>query len=92
MRGRGECDREPACLISEEVAIDFVDSHEDKVSVGIVGFLRYILHGVIKDVRNLKWHNCWRGLSGLNSLALLIHVSHFIFCGDRYVMACLLRC
>jgi hypothetical protein len=80
--------------MGEEVAIDFVDGHEDEVPVGIVGFLRDILHGVIKAVRNLKWHGCWSGLSGLDSLALLIHVSHFGFCGDRDVMVCTcpLRC
>jgi hypothetical protein len=49
------CDQEAACLISEEVAIDFVDGNENKVSAGVVGFLRDILHGVIKDVRNPKW-------------------------------------
>ncbi len=86
------CDREAACLISEEVAIDLVDGHEDKVSAGIVGFLRDILRRVIKDVGNLKWHGYWSGLSGLDSLALLIHVSHFGFCGDRDVTACPLRC
>jgi hypothetical protein len=69
--------------MGEEVAIDFVDGHEDEVRVGIVGFLRDILHGVIKAVRNLKWHGCWSRLSRLDSLALLIHVSHFGFCGDR---------
>jgi hypothetical protein len=57
------CDREAACLMSEEVAIDFIDGHENKVSVGVVGFLRNILHGVIEDVRNPKWHGCWSGLS-----------------------------
>jgi hypothetical protein len=67
------CDREVACLISEEVAIDFVDGHEDEVSAGVVGFLRDILHRVVKDAGNLMWHGCWSGLSGLDSLALLIH-------------------
>jgi hypothetical protein len=86
------CDREMACLIGEEVAIVFVDGHEDKVHAGVVRFLRDILHGVIKAVRNLKWHGCWSGLSGSDSLALLIHVSHFGFCGDRDVTACPLRC
>jgi hypothetical protein len=86
------CDRETACLISEEVAIDFVGGHEDEVHVGIVGFLRNIFHGVIKAARNLKWHGCWSRLSGVDSLALLIHVSHFGFCGDRDMMACWLRC
>jgi hypothetical protein len=61
-----------ACLIGKEVAIDFIDGHEDKVSAGIVGFLRDILHRVIEAVGNLKWHGCWSGLSGLDSLALLV--------------------
>jgi hypothetical protein len=69
-------------LIGEEVAIDFVDCYEDKVSAGIVEILRDILHRVVEDVGNLKWHGCWSGLSGSNSLALLIYVSHFGFCGD----------
>jgi hypothetical protein len=38
------CDREAACLIGEEDAIDFIDGHEDKVSAVIVGFLMDILH------------------------------------------------
>jgi hypothetical protein len=46
------CDWEAACLICEEVAIDFVDGHENKVCVGVVGFLRDILHGVIDDDRS----------------------------------------
>ncbi len=71
-----------ACLIGEEVAIDFIDGHEDKVSAGTVGFLRDILHRAIKAVGNLKRHGCWSELSGLDSLALLVHVSHFGFCGD----------
>ncbi len=71
-----------ACLIGEEVAIDFIDGHEEEVSAGIVGFLRDILHRVIKAVGDLKWHGCWCGQSGLDSLALLVHVSHFRFCGD----------
>jgi hypothetical protein len=53
-----------ACLIGEEVVINFVDGHEDKVLASVVGFLRDILHGVIKVVSNLKWHGCWSGLSG----------------------------
>ncbi len=86
-------DRETACLIGEEVAVDFVDGHEDKVHAGIVWSLRDILHGVIKAVRNMKWQGCWSGLSGSDSLALLIHVSYIGFCGDRDVTACcLLRC
>jgi hypothetical protein len=43
-------------VIGEEVAIDFVGGHEDKVSSSVVGFLRDFLHRVIKDVGNLKWH------------------------------------
>ncbi len=84
------CDGEAACLISEKVAIDFVDGHENKVCAGVVGFLKDILHGFIKDVRHSKWLSCWIGLSGLVPLAILIHVSHFRFCGDRDVTACLL--
>jgi hypothetical protein len=76
------CDVEAACLIGEEVAIDFIDGHEDKVSAGIVGFLKGILHRVLEAFRNLKWHGCWSGLSGLDSLALLVQVCHFGFCGD----------
>jgi hypothetical protein len=45
-RGVKSTDREAACLIGEEVAIDFVDGHENKVSADVVGFLRDILHGV----------------------------------------------
>ncbi len=44
-------------MVGEEVAIDFVDGHEDKVSAGM-GFLTDILHRVVKDVGNLKWHSC----------------------------------
>ncbi len=66
-----------ACLIGVVVAVDFVDCHEDEVRAGFVGFLMDILDGVIKAVRNLKWHSCWSGLSVLDSLALLIHVSNF---------------
>ena len=64
-----------ASLIGEEVAIDFIDGHADKVSACVVGFLRDILHRVVKAVGNVKWHGCWSGLSGLDSLVLLIHVS-----------------
>jgi hypothetical protein len=46
-------------LIGEGVAIDFVDGHKDEVSAGVVGFMRDILHRVVKDVENLKWHSCW---------------------------------
>jgi hypothetical protein len=69
-------------VIGEEVAIDFIDDHKVAVSVGVVGFLRDILHRVLEAVRNLKWHGCWSGLSGLDSFALLVHVSHFGFCED----------
>jgi hypothetical protein len=86
------CDREAACLIGEEAAIDFADGYENEVSAVVVGFLRDIRHGVMDDVRNPKWLHCWSKLSGLDSLALLIHVSHFGFCGDRDVVACPLRC
>ncbi len=70
----------------------FVDGHENKVCVVVVGFLRYILHGVIKVVRHSKWLVCWIGLSGLDPLAILIHVTHLGFCGDRDVKACPLQC
>jgi hypothetical protein len=76
------CNGEAAYLIGEEVAIDFIDGHEDKVSAVVVGFLRDILHRVVKAVGNLNWHGCWNGLSGSDSLALLVHVSHFRICGD----------
>ncbi len=46
------CDGEAASLVGEEVAIDLVDDHEDKMCAHIVGFLRDIFHGVIKEV----WH------------------------------------
>ncbi len=80
-------DRETTCLIGEEVAIDFIDGHENEVSAVVVGFLRDILHGIIEDVRNPKWLGFSSGLSGSDSLVLLIHVSHLRFCGDRYVTA-----
>jgi hypothetical protein len=83
------CDGEAACLTSEEVAIYFIDGHENEVCAGVVRFPRDILHGVIKDVRHPKWLGCWIGLGGSDSLAILIHVPHFGFCGDRDVMACL---
>ncbi len=64
------CDWKTACLIGEEVPVDFVDGYEDKVCAGIVGFLMDILHGVIKAIRNLKWHGFlewveWIGLLGI---------------------------
>jgi hypothetical protein len=82
------CDGEAAYLIVEEVAIDFVDGHENKVYAGAVGVLMDILHGVIKEVRHRKWLGCWIGLRGSDTLAILIHESHFGFCGHRDVMAC----
>jgi hypothetical protein len=66
-----ECNGEAACLIGEEIAIDFVDGHKNKVCVGVVGFLRDIFHGVIEEVRHPKWLSCWIGLSGSNTLAIL---------------------
>jgi hypothetical protein len=66
-----------ACLIDEEVAGDFIDGHENKTSACVLGFLRDFLHGVVEDSRTLKWLSWWSGFSGLDSLALLIHVSHF---------------
>ncbi len=69
-------------MIGEEVAIDFIGGHENKVSTGVEGFLRDIFHRVVEVVGNLKWHGCWSGLSGLDSLVLLVHVSLFGFCGD----------
>ncbi len=86
-------DGEAACLIGEEVAIDFIDGHENKMCVGVVGVLRDILHGVMDNVRHPNWLGFWigkTGLDGLDTLAILIHVSHFRFCGDRDVAACLL--
>ncbi len=82
------CDREAACLIGEEVAIDFIDCHENKVYAGVVGFLRDILDEVIEDVRHPKWLGCWIGLGGSDSLGILVNVSHFGFCGDRDVTMC----
>ncbi len=73
------CDGKVAYLIGEEVAVDFVDGHENKVCAGVVGFFRDILHGVIEDVRHPKSLGCWIWLSGLDTLAILIHVSHFRF-------------
>jgi hypothetical protein len=84
-------DREAACLIGEEVAINFIDGHENKICTGVVGFLRGILHGVVNNVRHPNWLSCWigkTGLGGLDTLAILIHVFHFRFCGDRHVAAC----
>ncbi len=84
-------DGEAAGLIGEEVAIDFIDGHENKLCVCDVGFLRDILHGVIDDVRHQNWLSCWIGktvLGGLDTLAILIHESHFRLCGDRDVTAC----
>jgi hypothetical protein len=48
-------DGEGACLIGEEVAIDFIDGHENKMCEGVAGFLRDFLHGVINDVRHPNW-------------------------------------
>ncbi len=83
-------DGEVASLLGAEVAVDFVDGHENKMCVG---FLRDILHGVINAFWNPNWLGCWigkTGLGGLDILAILIHVSHFRFCGDRDVVVCLL--
>jgi hypothetical protein len=44
-----------AGLISEEVAIELVDGHKNKMHVQVVGFLRDIFHGVIKVV----WYSYW---------------------------------
>jgi hypothetical protein len=38
------CDGKGACLIGEEVAIDFVDSHENEMCARVVEFLGDILH------------------------------------------------
>ncbi len=86
------CDGEVAGLIGEEVAIDCVDGHEDKICVQVVGFLRDIFHGVIKEV----WYMCWRswigktGLGRLDTLAILVHVPYLQFSGERDVVASLL--
>ncbi len=66
--------------MGEEVATYFIDGHEDKMSAGIVEFLIDIFHRVVKAVGNLKWLGCWSGVSGLDSLALLVHEYHFGFC------------
>jgi hypothetical protein len=79
-------DGEAAGLISEDVAIDLIDGHDNKMCACVVGFLRDILHGVINNVWNPNWLSCWigkTGFGGSDSLAILIHVSHFGFCGDR---------
>jgi hypothetical protein len=86
-------DGEAACLIGEEVTIDFIDGHKNKMCAGVVGFLRDILHGVIEVVRHQNYFGCWigkTGLGGSNTLAILIHVSYFRFCGDGDVVVCLL--
>ncbi len=82
------CDGEAAGLIGEEVAIDLVDGHEDKMCARVVGFF----HGVIKMVWHLSWHG-WigrTGLGGLDTLVILVHVPHLQFCVDRDLAACLL--
>ncbi len=61
--------------------------------VQVVGFLRDIVHGVIKDVLHPYWFRGWNGrtgLGGLDPLAILINVPHLRFCGDGDVVACLL--
>ena len=86
-------DRAPASLIGEEVAIDFIAGHENRMCACVVGLLRDIIHGVIDNVCHPNWLGCWigkTGLGGLDILAILIHVSHFRFCGDRDVVVCLL--
>ncbi len=85
------CDGEVASMISEEVSIDFIDGHENKMCVCDVGFLRDILHGVINDVRHPNWLGYWIGktrMSGSDTLATLFHMSHLRFCGDRDVAVC----
>jgi hypothetical protein len=87
------CDGKAVDLIGEEVAIDLLDGHENKMCVRVVGFLRDIFHGVIDNVWHTNWLGCWVGktrLGGSDTLAILIHVSHLWFCGDRDVAACLL--
>ncbi len=59
------CDGEAASLIGEEVAINFIDGHENKMCARVVGFLRDILHWVINNVRYLNWLSCWIGKTGL---------------------------
>jgi hypothetical protein len=46
-------------LICEEIAVDFIYVHKNEVCAGVVGFLRDVLHGVIEDVRKLKWLGSW---------------------------------
>jgi hypothetical protein len=43
------CDGEVAGLIGEEVSIDFVDGHKNKMCAQVAGFLRNIFHGAIKE-------------------------------------------
>jgi hypothetical protein len=73
-------DGKVASLIGEEIAIDFVDGHENEMCACVVGFLRDILHWVINNVWHPNWLGCWigkTGLGGSDTLAFLIHVSHF---------------
>jgi hypothetical protein len=42
------CDGKVACLIGEEVTIDFIGGHNNKMCVCVVGFLRDILLGSSK--------------------------------------------
>jgi hypothetical protein len=80
MDGCSGCDGEAAGLIGEEVDIDLVDGHENKMCAQVVGFLRDIFYGVIKEVWHVYWLGCcigWTGLGGLDPLAILVHVPHF---------------
>jgi hypothetical protein len=84
-------DGEVAGLIGEEVAIDFIAGHENRMCACVVGLLRDIIHGVIDNVCHPNWIGCWIGktrLGGSGTLVISIHVSHFRFCGDRDVAAC----
>jgi hypothetical protein len=44
------CDRKAASLVCEEIAIDFVDGHENEMCARVAGFLSDIFHGVIEEV------------------------------------------
>ncbi len=72
-------DGEAAGFIGDENAIDFVDGHENKMCACVLGFPRDIFHGVINAVCHPNWLGSWIGkteLGGLDTLAILIHVSH----------------
>ncbi len=74
------CYGEAANLIGKEVAIDFVDGHENKMCAIVVGFWRDIFHGVIEEVGHRYWVGSWIGRTGLDGsdpLPILVHVTLF---------------